>query len=183
MGLAPEDTDRVAMMMVELELALHGSVCLYMGEELGLEDADRLALEDLQDPWGIEFWPTFMGRDTCRTPIPWEAAAKHAGFTTADKPWLPVDERHLPRSMDQQLADPNSFRAQVKSVIARRKSGEILTGGTLDVLDSPENMLVLQRASGNKNQRVMFNFGTKDALFEGEKVEALSSVFGQPMPG
>ena len=51
------------------------------------------------------------------------------------------------------------------------------------VLDSPENMLVLQRASGNKNQRVMFNFGTKDALFEGEKVEALSSVFGQPMPG
>ena len=78
---------------------------------------------------------------------------------------------------------PNSFRAQVKSVIARRKSGEILTGGTLDVLDSPENMLVLQRASGNKNQRVMFNFGTKDALFEGEKVEALSSVFGQPMPG
>ena len=69
------------------------------------------------------------------------------------------------------------------AAIARRKAGNILTGGTLEVLDSPENMLVFQRVSGNKNQRVMFNFGTKDALFEGEKVEALSSVFGQPMPG
>lgn len=182
LGLKPEDSDRVALMMVQLEMSLHGSVCLYMGEELGLEDADRLAFEDLQDPWGIEFWPTFIGRDTCRTPIPWNAEVKNAGFSSGEKPWLPLDERHLARGMDQQMADPESFRAKVKAVIARRKAGDILTGGELEVLDSPDDMLVLSRTSGNKKQRTIFNFGTKDAYFEGMTIEALSTVFTEPQP-
>ncbi|MGA0234947.1 MAG: alpha-amylase family glycosyl hydrolase [Alphaproteobacteria bacterium] len=182
LGLQPEDTDRVSMMMIELEMALHGSVCMYMGEELGLEDADRLAFEDLQDPWGIEFWPTFIGRDTCRTPIPWDRTEKNAGFSSADRPWLPVDERHLERGMNQQISDPDSFRSKVKNLIGKRKAGEIITGGDLEVVESPENMLVLARKSGNKKQRVMFNFGTKAASFDGIEVEGLSSVFTQPMP-
>lgn len=182
LGLQPEDSDRVSLMMIELELALHGSVCMYMGEELGLEDADRLAYEDLQDPWGIEFWPTFIGRDTCRTPIPWDRAEKNAGFSSADKPWLPVDERHLSRGMEQQIADPDSFRSKVKNLIAKRKNGEIITGGDLEVIESPENMLVLSRKSGNKKQRAIFNFGTKDASFDGMEVGGLSSVFTPPMP-
>ncbi len=182
LDLQPRDTDRVAMMMIELELALHGSVCIYQGEELGLEDADRLTFEDLQDPWGIEFWPTFKGRDTCRTPIPWNANEPHAGFSLAEKPWLPVDERHLSRSMDQQMADPTSFRAQVKRRIAQRKAGEILMGGDLEVLDSPEDMVVFKRKSGNKIQDMIFNFGTKTASFDGIDVEGLSSIFTSPVP-
>jgi glycosidase len=35
---------------------LRGSVCLYQGEELGLTEA-YVAFEDLQDPYGIRFWP------------------------------------------------------------------------------------------------------------------------------
>jgi alpha-glucosidase len=50
---------------------LRGSVCLYQGEELGLPEAE-LAFEDLQDPYGIEFWPEFKGRDGCRTPMVWD---------------------------------------------------------------------------------------------------------------
>ena len=95
---------------------------------------------------------------------------------------MPVDERHLKRGMDQQISDPDSFRSKVKSLIAKRKAGEIITGGDLEVVESPENMLVLSRRSGNKKQRVIFNFGTKDALFDGIEVGGLSSVFTQPMP-
>ena len=52
-------------------LSLKGTVCIYQGEELGLKDTD-IAFEDLQDPFGKNFWPDFKGRDGCRTPIPWE---------------------------------------------------------------------------------------------------------------
>ncbi|TIX41376.1 MAG: alpha-glucosidase, partial [Mesorhizobium sp.] len=45
-----------------LLMSLRGSVCLYQGEELGLGEAD-LSFEDLQDPYGIRFWPEFKGRD------------------------------------------------------------------------------------------------------------------------
>ncbi len=56
-----------------LLMCLRGSVCLYQGEELGLPEAD-VAFEDLQDPYGIEFWPEFKGRDGCRTPMVWETS-------------------------------------------------------------------------------------------------------------
>ena len=52
-------------------MCLRGSVCLYQGEELGLPQAD-LTFEDLHDPYGIEFWPEYKGRDGCRTPMIWE---------------------------------------------------------------------------------------------------------------
>ena len=58
-------------------LSLRGSVCLYQGEELGLGEAD-VAFEDLQDPYGIRFWPKFKGRDGARTPMPWESNSTNA---------------------------------------------------------------------------------------------------------
>ena len=59
---------------------------MYQGEELGLGEAS-VAFEDLQDPYGITFWPNFKGRDGCRTPMPWENLdnsqpnAHNAGFS------------------------------------------------------------------------------------------------------
>ena len=58
--------------MPALILTLRGSVCIYQGEELGLTEAD-LAYQDLQDPYGIQFWPEFKGRDGCRTPMVWDS--------------------------------------------------------------------------------------------------------------
>ena len=49
-------------LMAGLLLSLRGSACIYQGEELGLTEAE-LRFEDLQDPYGIEFWPDFKGRD------------------------------------------------------------------------------------------------------------------------
>src|SRR5690606_5593907 len=61
-----------------LLMCLRGSVCIYQGEELGLPEAE-LAFEDLRDPYGIEFWPAYKGRDGCRTPMPWDPDERHAG--------------------------------------------------------------------------------------------------------
>ena len=72
--------------------SLRGSVCLYQGEELGLDEAD-IAFEDLRDPYGVAFWPSFKGRDGCRTPMPWDDSDT-AGFTTG-LPWLPIPAEHV----------------------------------------------------------------------------------------
>ena len=71
---------------ITMMIALRGSLCLYQGEELGLQEAD-VAFEDLQDPYGIEFWPEFKGRDGCRTPMVWENTNLNGGFSDV-KPWL-----------------------------------------------------------------------------------------------
>ena len=71
--------------------SLRGSVCIYQGEELGLSEAE-VPYEALQDPYGIAFWPTFKGRDGCRTPMPWRDD-EHAGFSGVG-PWLPVPAQH-----------------------------------------------------------------------------------------
>ncbi len=93
-----EDFARLAAMLL---LSMRGSVCLYQGEELGLTEAD-IAFDELMDPYGVEFWPNFKGRDGCRTPMVWQAQANFGGFTTASKSWLPVPADHLRRAVDQQ---------------------------------------------------------------------------------
>ena len=51
-------SDQAAKAYATILLCMKGSVCLYQGEELGLPEAD-IAFEDLQDPYGKEFWPEF----------------------------------------------------------------------------------------------------------------------------
>ena len=91
-------------MLTALLASLRGSVCMYQGEELGLGEAE-VAFEDLQDPYGITFWPNFKGRDGCRTPMPWDASdAEQAGFSTT-KPWLPVGDAHKVAAVSTQDQD------------------------------------------------------------------------------
>ena len=61
-------TEDAQRLFATLLMCLRGSACIYQGEELGLTEAS-VAFDDLQDPYGIEFWPEFKGRDGCRTPM------------------------------------------------------------------------------------------------------------------
>jgi Alpha amylase, catalytic domain len=78
---------RLLRLMAAFQVSLRGSVCLYQGEELGLPEAN-VPFEDLREPYGINMWPEFKGRDGCRTPMPWASTEPQAGFSAA-KPWLP----------------------------------------------------------------------------------------------
>ena len=129
-GADISDTDAFAKMLAGVLLSLRGSVCLYEGEELGLKEAD-LAFEDLQDPYGIQFWPEFKGRDGCRTPMVWQHDASHGGFSTA-KPWLPVGPAHLARAVDLQDRQPQSVLAGYRALIAFRKELPALQKGEIE---------------------------------------------------
>ena len=112
---------------IALMVALRGTLCLYQGEELGLSEAD-VPFDALQDPYGIEFWPAFKGRDGCRTPMVWENNNLNGGFSDA-KPWLPVSDSHLQQAVTTQEHDPASMLHYYRRALAFRRSLPALRSG------------------------------------------------------
>jgi alpha-glucosidase len=146
-----------------LLLSMRGSVCLYQGEELGLTEAE-LAFEDLVDPYGIEFWPQFKGRDGCRTPMVWQTQSPTGGFTTATRPWLPVPADHLTKAVDRQLGDPNSVLAHYRAMLAFRRRHPALATGSITTLDAPDGVLAFLREDGSERLYCAFNMSEKAAV-------------------
>ncbi|WP_440904936.1 alpha-glucosidase [Catenovulum sp. SX2] len=156
---------RFAKMITAMVCSLRGSVCLYQGEELGLTEAD-VAFEDLQDPYGVEFWPTFKGRDGCRTPMPWQHKAINAGFSNG-KPWLPVDSTHADISVDLQESDENSVLNTYRQFMAWRKQSHVLTKGDIEFIDLHKDVLAFYRiakTAGGNLEKVLccFNLSNSD---------------------
>ena len=142
---------------------LRGTVCLYQGEELGLEEAE-LTREQLKDPYGLAFWPAYKGRDGCRTPMPWTADAPAAGFT-ASAPWLPVPASHARRAVDRQEADPGSALRTLRRFLAWRRGQEALRTGSIACLPAPAGVLALERAAGAERLLCLFNLSPDAATF------------------
>ena len=157
-ALPGADTDSVAKFAIDLLVSLRGSICLYQGEELGLEEAD-IAFEDLRDPYGIRFWPAFKGRDGCRTPMVWEGGQPNAGFTTG-KPWLPVPEAHRRRAVDLERGDPASVLAHYRRALAFRRLHPALIAGTIEFLAADGDVLAFVRATGDERLLCVFNFAS-----------------------
>lgn len=159
-----------------LLLTLRGSVCIYQGEELGLTEAE-LAFEDLADPYGIEFWPEFKGRDGCRTPMVWQAHVRHGGFSTASRTWLPVPAQHLSSAVDQQDNVANSMLSFYRSMLRYRKAHPALVDGDIDVVPgTPENVLAFTRTGKDETLFCAFNMGTEPVDYEIEGTFGLSDA-------
>jgi len=90
--------------MAAFYLTLRGTVVMYYGEEIGMENNDPKSKEDVQDPIGKLGWPLEKGRDGERTPMQWNDSA-NAGFSKA-KPWLRV-----PPSYKAHMSPPNKKTA------------------------------------------------------------------------
>jgi len=141
--------------------SLRGSVCFYQGEELGLPEAD-VPFEALQDPYGIAFWPTFKGRDGCRTPMPW-LDDDDAGFTRG-KPWLPVSDAHRTRAVAQQEADAESTLHAFRRFLRWRKTQPALVLGDIHFLDADEPVLMFTRAYNGETLLVALNLGADERV-------------------
>jgi alpha-glucosidase len=141
-----------------LLLSMRGSVCLYQGEELGLKEAE-LAFEDLVDPYGIEFWPQFKGRDGCRTPMVWQAHAANGAFSTANRTWLPVPAEHLLHAVDTQDGVDGSVLEFYRALLAFRKAHPALVKGSIELLDAPADILAFIRDNGEERLLCAFNMG------------------------
>jgi alpha-glucosidase len=166
-------------------LSLRGTACTYQGEELGLTEAE-LPREALRDPYGVAFWPTFKGRDGCRTPMPWSAADAQGGFTTG-APWLPMPEEHRSRAVNIQAADPGSVLNGYRAMIRFRKSQPALRFGSMSLLDSPPDTIALLREHAGQTLLAAFNFGSAPARLAlplGSRAEPLPGHGFEPIePG
>ena len=176
--------DDFAHMLVQLSTSLIGSTCIYQGEELGLDDADRLTRDQLQDPWGIQrYSDTFKGRDTCRTPMTWSADQPNGGFSgDADvESWLPVDERHIAKGGLVQQGQQGSLFERNKNHLAWRKNQlALMAKGGMEVLDVDEDVIAFNRASedGSASMLCLFNFSDTTKTVNGVSVEPWSAAFG-----
>ena len=138
-----------------LLLCLRGTIFLYQGEELGLPQSE-IPFEQMQDPFGIANWPLSPGRDGCRTPMPWQAEAPNAGFSTGT-PWLPVDPAHVPLAVDRQQSETRSMLHTTRRLIALRRRHPALRNGDLDILHVVGNTLLLRRRCPTETLWAAFN--------------------------
>jgi len=155
-GADVADRDGYAKMLAALLMSQRGSVCLYQGEELGLTEAD-IGFDDLRDPYGIQFWPEFKGRDGCRTPMVWDSHTAQTGFSTVPATWLPIPIEHTIRAVNTQEADPNSVLEHYKRFIAFRKLYPALAKGTISFLALEDPLLGFTRDHGNETLLCLFN--------------------------
>ena len=156
-GAGVEDKPAYAKMLAALLMTLKGSICIYEGEELGLGEAD-IAFEDLQDPYGIEFWPEFKGRDGCRTPMVWQAGAANAGFSTADKTWLPVPPDHVMKAVDVQRDEKGSVLEHYRRFLKLRKRLPALSRGDIAFHNAANDaVLVFSRHLDGETVLCVFN--------------------------
>ncbi|MEP0565415.1 MAG: alpha-amylase family glycosyl hydrolase [Paracoccaceae bacterium] len=145
-------------------MCLRGSVCIYQGEELGLPEAD-VAFDDLQDPYGIEFWPEFKGRDGCRTPMVWESSNSHGGFSSAPRTWLPVSHDHVHMSVGEQEDDPSALVHHYRRAIAFRAAHPAIIKGDHDKVRSDGDVVYFTRSHGGEEIFCAFNLSDTPSEF------------------
>ena len=172
-GLSPAANRLFTTMM----MSLRGSLCIYQGEELGLGEAD-VAFEDLQDPYGIEFWPEFKGRDGCRTPMVWENSNQNAGFSQG-QPWLPVSHEHAARSVQVQEDDPAAILHHYRRAIAFRRANPTLTVG--DVTGPFAEGDILHFTRTHEASEIFCAFNLSDTPSDMAMPEGEWSVIGQEL--
>jgi alpha-glucosidase len=156
-----EDRARSAAVLL---LTLRGTPFLYMGEELGLEDA-KVPEDRVVDPGG---------RDGCRAPIPWSAEDAHGW---GQNPWLPFPPEAALRSLERQKGDPHSILHLYRRMLCARRRSPALCRGDLELLDGPVDTLLYRRRADADERLVAIHFGRGAARIPlgGEHVVEVSS--------
>ena len=140
-----------------LLLGLRGTPFLYMGEELGLENA--VVPESRRvDPGN---------RDGSRAPIPWLRGEAHGWPADA---WLPFPPEAAERSWQAQREDASSVLHLYRRLLAARRASPALRAGDFDWLDAPDGALAWRRSEGG-DERVVA------VCFEGEAALALDGRY------
>ncbi len=128
--------------------ALPGSLYIYQGEELGLEEVQDLPADQLQDPMHFRSGGVDPGRDGCRVPLPWSGTAAPFGFSpenAASEPWLRQPAGWAELTVEAQRSDPESMLNLYRSALRIRRLDAQLGDGPLAWLPSPDGVLAFAR--------------------------------------
>ena len=110
-----------------LLLALPGSVYLFQGDELGLDEVEDIPNDERQDPTWEQSGHTDPGRDGARVPLPWaDEAAPYAFVPPASAsdgdatPWLPQPARWIASTVEAENAEPASTLSLYRTALRIR---------------------------------------------------------------
>ncbi len=154
------DTRQLKMLQALL-CSLWGTIFVYQGEELGLPDT-KVPYEKMQDPFGKFAWPEDVGRDGCRTPIPWKHTMANAGFSDTNvEPWLPVPRNYQDSAVDVQDKDADSPLNFFRNFIKWRAKQPSFVTGDISFFETREPVL-----SFTRNRIIaVFNMGDKEEVY------------------
>ncbi|CAG9784092.1 unnamed protein product [Diatraea saccharalis] len=152
---SPELVDGMNMIV----LLLPGIAVTYMGEEIGMVDG-FVSWEDTVDPSGCNTDDPInyvqSSRDPERTPFQW-SADKNAGFSTADKTWLPVADGYETLNVEVQRNTDRSHLNVYKSLVQLR--GELaFTHGRYESVALNSDVFAFRRWYNGENYVVVVNF-------------------------
>ncbi|WP_346291929.1 alpha-glucosidase family protein [Sphaerothrix gracilis] len=175
--------DEFYHMMAALLLSLPGALCLYQGDELGLPEAKipkDISEDEIRDPFGKALYPVVPGRDGSRTPMPWYEEMPNAGFTDAEKPWLPIPKRHFSLAVDAQNSNPHSLLNTWRRLLHWRKQQPALIAGDFTLLETEEPLFGFERAYAEQRLLCLFNMSSEPVSYKinGEASHELSDGLG-----
>jgi alpha-glucosidase len=147
------DQARVAAMLL---LTLRGTPTLYYGDEIGMPQVD-IPPDRVRDPWQKNLPGLGVGRDGCRTPMQWDAAP-HGGFS-ASEPWLPLDANFARDNVAAERRDAISMLSLYRALIGLRRARPELALGNYRLASVTGDVLLYERAYGNRRLLVALNFG------------------------
>ena len=116
-------------------LFLQGTPFVYQGQEIGMINWKPESIDQYRDVQTIYNYHTKYAkktheqrmaieyrssRDNARTPVQWDGN-ENAGFTTAETPWMDVNQNYTWLNVAQQEADPDSILNFYRKAIALRK--------------------------------------------------------------
>ena len=172
-----EQSPQLAKTLNAMLLSLRGSICSYQGEELGLPEAE-IQQHQLQDPYGITFWPRFKGRDGCRTPMPWNHTDNYAGFSDVAA-WLPIPAVHKKMAVSLQDDNADSILNAYRSFMRWRKQQPALRWGDIKFIADAQGYLVFMRQYGDERLLCGFNFSDAATVIHLDTQYSLAEIKGQ----
>ena len=167
-----------------LAILLHlmrGTPYIYQGEEIGMTNYPFEDLSQIEDIESINYAKESLekgqsmesimdsirqiGRDNARTPMQW-TAGNQAGFSSAEKTWLPVHPNHEDINVEAALANPDSIFYTYQKLVALRNEEDWLINGDFELLETAAKVFAYKRVTKDKSYLVVVNLSDEVQPFE-----------------
>lgn len=167
-----------------LAILLHlmrGTPYIYQGEEIGMTNYPFKDLNELDDIESLNYakeaftngksMETIMdsirmiGRDNARTPMQWDAS-QNAGFSTADKTWLPVNPNYKDINVQAALKNSNSIFYTYQQLIQLRKENDWLVDADFELLPTADKVFAYLRKVREERYLIVVNVSDQEEVLE-----------------
>lgn len=179
--------EQKAKLLHMLQLTVRGVPCMYNGEEIGMTNA-KFPFATALDPIPHKFksLPRFLfdalglmiNRDEVRTPMQWNTA-QNAGFSSAEKTWLPVHESYPQVNVQAEQEDDNSLLNTIRLLLDIRQQEPALQEGSIELLENlPANVLGYTRTLDQEKVWVFLNFDEHRKEFQAAANDVMFRLSG-----